>query len=166
MDTSVVLLTDAFDRIREVVHETASGLTVEQLTHRPADSANSIAWLLWHLTRVQDDHVSDVAGAAQVWTTGWSRRFALPFAEEDTGYGQSDADVTAVVVSADLLVGYHDAVHAATVAYVRGLSTSDFARIVDDTWTPPVTLATRLVSVISDDLQHAGQAAYVRGLLT
>jgi hypothetical protein len=29
-----------------------------------------------------------------------------------------------------------------------------------------VTLGVRLVSVLSDDLQHVGQAAYVRGLLS
>jgi hypothetical protein len=166
MDTSIVLLVDAFGRIREVVHETAAGLTVEQLAFRVNNSANSIAWLLWHLTRIQDDHVSDLAGAEQVWTAqGWARKFDLPFDDSDTGYGHSDADVAAVRVRADLLVGYHDAVHKMTTSYLPGLSTEDFERIVDDSWNPPVTLATRLVSVISDDLQHAGQAAFVRGLL-
>jgi hypothetical protein len=37
--------------------------------------------------------------------------------------------------------------------------------VVDLNWDPPVTLAVRLVSVINDDLQHGGQAAYVRGML-
>jgi hypothetical protein len=36
---------------------------------------------------------------------------------------------------------------------------------VDDYWDPPVTLGVRLVSVISDDLQHAGQAAFIRGVI-
>jgi hypothetical protein len=35
--------------------------------------------------------------------------------------------------------------------------------VVDRRWTPPVTLGVRLVSVLCDDLQHAGQAAFVRG---
>ena len=52
-----------------------------------------------------------------------------------------------------------------TKEYVGRLSDEDLSRIVDDRWDPPVTLAVRLVSVISDDLQHAGQAAYVRGVL-
>jgi hypothetical protein len=37
--------------------------------------------------------------------------------------------------------------------------------VVDASWDPPVTLGVRLVSVISDDLQHAGQAAYLRGMI-
>ena len=68
------------------------------------------------------------------------------------------------VESGDLLLGYLDAVHARTVAYVAGLTADELDRIVDERWDPPVSLGVRLVSVLADDLQHAGQAAYVRGL--
>ncbi|MES9543977.1 DUF664 domain-containing protein [Actinomadura sp. NPDC000600] len=165
--TSAELLTDAFDRIQEAVHGAVEGLGGPRLAERPAEGANSIAWLVWHLTRIQDDHVAGVAGAAQVWTRdGWADRFGLPFDASDTGYGHGPDEVAAVRVdSADLLTGYHDAVHDSTVQYVAGLTDADLPRIVDRTWDPPVTLAVRLVSVVSDDLQHAGQAAYVRGLL-
>lgn len=166
--TSAELLTDAFDRIRQVVHGAVGGLDGPRLARRPAEGANSIAWLVWHLTRIQDDHVAGLAGTDQVWTRdGWADRFALPFDPADTGYGHTPDDVAAVRVdSADLLTGYHDAVHARTVRYVSGLTDADLPRIVDRAWDPPVTLAVRLVSVVSDDLQHAGQAAYVRGLVT
>lgn len=165
--TSSQLLTDGFGRIREVVHETAGGLTPRQLAYRPVEGANSIAWLIWHLTRIQDDHVAGAADTAQAWTDdGWADRFALPFDPSDTGYGHSPNEVAAVrVESADLLTGYHDAVHDRTVEYVSALTDGDLERIVDRAWDPPVTLAVRLISVISDDLQHVGQAAYVRGLL-
>ncbi|CNG77154.1 Protein of uncharacterised function (DUF664) [Mycobacterium tuberculosis] len=165
--TSAQLLTDGFGRIREVVHRAAGGLTPRQLAHRPVEGANSIGWLIWHLTRIQDDHVADAAGTAQAWTDdGWADRFDLPFDPFDTGYGHTPEDVAAVrVESADLLTGYHDAVHDRTVKYVSTLTDGDLERIVDRSWNPPVTLGVRLISVISDDLQHAGQAAYVRGLL-
>ena len=45
-------------------------------------------WLLWHLTRVQDDHVAGLTGAEQAWTQ-WRDRFDLPFDEWDTGYAHS-----------------------------------------------------------------------------
>jgi uncharacterized damage-inducible protein DinB len=162
--TSAELLTDAFDRIRDVVHDAVEGLSEDQLAHRPAPGANSIAWLVWHLTRVQDDHVAEVAGAEQVWP-GWADRFGLPFGVGDTGYGHDAEAVGAVRVAGDLLLGYHDAVHSRTVEYVRGITDGDLGRVVDERWDPPVTLGVRLVSVVSDDLQHAGQAAFVRGLL-
>ncbi|MET9019705.1 DinB family protein [Actinopolymorpha sp. NPDC004070] len=165
--SSSELLVDAFDRVRETVHQAVEGLSAEQLAYRVDSEANSIAWLVWHLTRVQDDHIADVAGTEQVWTAdSWFERFDLPFEPSATGYGHSPKEVAQVRVdSADLLTGYYDAVHQATIAYVSGLGDDDLSRVVDEAWDPPVTLAVRLVSVLSDDLQHAGQAAFVRGVV-
>jgi len=165
--TSADLLVDAFGRIRETVHGAVDGLTPEQLAFRIDGDANSIAWLVWHLTRIQDDHIAGVAGTEQVWTSGrWMERFGLPFHREAHGYGHSSADVAAVQVeSAELLTRYYDAVHERTIRFVTGLTDAALSRIVDDYWDPPVTLGVRLVSVISDDLQHAGQAAFIRGVI-
>ncbi|MET8293574.1 DUF664 domain-containing protein [Streptomyces sp. NPDC005180] len=161
------VLADGFGRIREAVHEAAGGLSAEQLNARPDAEANSIAWLVWHLTRIQDDHVAGIAGQEQVWrSAGWADRFALPLPVADHGYGHTAQQAGTVRVdSADLLLGYYDAVHEASLRYLNGLAAGDLERIVDERWDPPVTLGVRLVSVLADDLQHAGQAAYVRGLL-
>jgi hypothetical protein len=161
------LLVDAFGRVREVVHRAVDGLTPEALAFRVDPEANSIAWLVWHLTRIQDDHVAGVAGTEQVWTAqGWVERFGLPFGPAATGYGHRPADVAAVRVdSGELLAGYHDAVWRQTTGYLAALGDADLDRVVDRSWDPPVTLGVRLVSVVADDLQHAGQAAFVRGLL-
>ncbi len=164
---SAQLLADAFGRIHDVVHHTVGGLSAEQLADRPTEDANSIAWLVWHLTRVQDDHVADAFGLEQVWTSrGWAEKFDLPFDASETGYGFSPAQVAAVrPSSADLLTGYYDAVHEQTLRRLSNLLDADLDRVVDTHWDPPVTLGIRLTSVISDDLQHAGQAAYASGLL-
>ena len=164
---SAGLLTDAFGRIHDIVHSVVDGLSPDQLAERPGEQANSVAWLVWHLTRVQDDHVAEVAKTEQVWTAkGWAERFGLPFDDAETGYGQSSEQVSQVRVSSgDLLIGYHDAVYEQTTRYLQNLNDFDLDEIVDRNWDPPVTLAVRLVSVVSDDLQHAGQAAYVSGLI-
>lgn len=165
--TSAELLTDAYGRIREEVQGAVDGLTPEQLAYRVDGTANSIAWLVWHLTRVQDDHIADVAGFEQVYTAqGWAERFGFPFPPSAIGYGHSSADVDAVRVdSPDLLINYHEAVHAQTLRFLEGLKEEEFGRVVDERWDPPVTLGVRLVSVVSDDLQHVGQAAFLRGVL-
>jgi len=164
--TSAQLLADAFERIREPVHEAVEGLSPEDLAFRPDPAANTVAWLVWHLTRVQDDHVAKAAGVEQTWTAAkWSERFALPFDVADTGYGHGAAEVGAVTASSELLAGYYDATSEATLRFVRQVTDADLERIVDERWDPPVTLGVRLVSVITDDLQHAGQASYLRGLL-
>jgi hypothetical protein len=162
---STELLVDCFGRVHDLVHQVVDGAKPDQLTFRVDPDANTIAWLVWHLTRVQDDHIADAASLGQVWTLdGWAGRFELPLDETDTGYGHGSADVAAVRASAELLLAYHDAVYQRSIDYVRTLGEADLARIVDERWDPPVTLAVRLVSVIGDCLQHAGQAAFVRGV--
>ena len=165
--TSSELLADAFERVRDTVHAAVAGLSAEQMAYRIDGSANSIAWLVWHLTRIQDDHIADVAQTEQVWVSGrWAERFGLPFPPLADGYGHSSADVAAVrVESPDLLISYYDAVHEQTIHFMAGLTDADLPRVVDERWDPPVTLAVRLMSVISDDLQHAGQAAFIRGIV-
>ena len=157
------LLTDSFTRVRDLVVELTDGLTEEDSAYRPAPGANSSGWLLWHLARIQDDHVAALAGVQQAWPH-WRERFGLPFSDWTTGYGQGPDEVAAVRVSGDLLAGYHADVHALTLRYVEQIDADELARVVDTSWDPPVTAAVRLVSVLGDVLQHLGQAAYVRGL--
>jgi uncharacterized damage-inducible protein DinB len=164
--TNADLLADAFGRIRESVHQVVDRLSTGDLTYRIADDANSIAWLIWHLTRIQDDHIAEVAGSEQVWlAAGWASRFGLALADADTGYGHRPDQVARVVCDSQLLDGYHAAVYEATLRFVANVSDADLDRIVDERWNPPVTLGVRLVSVIQDDLEHVGQAAYVRGII-
>lgn len=161
------ILIDGYGRIQEEVHAALDGVGPDELHARPAPGANSMAWLVWHLTRVQDDHVADAFELDQVWLSdGWEKRFGLDLPRHDTGYGHSPAKTAKVrVESAGLLTGYYDAVHEQTLRALRGLAAKDLERVVDERWDPPVTLGVRLVSVLSDDLQHVGQAAYLRGLL-
>jgi hypothetical protein len=165
--TSADLLAEGFGRIRGLVHTVVDGLGTDDLAARVDPGANSIAWLVWHLTRIQDDHVAGVAGTEQAWTAdGWVERFGLPFDVADHGYGHSARQVGEVRVDGELLTGYHDAVYQRTLDYVRTVTDADLPRVVDAAWDPPVTLGVRLVSVLSDDLQHLGQAAFIRGLLS
>jgi hypothetical protein len=164
--TSSSLLVDAFGRIPDRVHGVIDGLTPDQLTVRLDREANSIAWLVWHLSRIADDHVADVAGHPQVWTSaGWAQRWGLPFDPADTGYGHSAQQVAAVTGEAEMLRGYFDAVHEMTIRFVRTVTDSDLDRIVDERWDPPVTLGIRLISVVGHNFEQAAQAAYVRGIL-
>jgi hypothetical protein len=165
--TSADLLADAFGRIRETVHEVVGDLAPDQLAFRVGADANPVSWLIWHLTRVQDDHVAAAFGVPQVWSTGkWAARFGLPEETMEIGYGHSSSQVAAVtgaVSSADLLIDYHEATYQQTLKHVSGVTDADLDRVVDRSWDPPVTLGVRLISVIDDDMQHAGQAAFVRG---
>lgn len=164
MTTTTQLLQDLFGRVREEAAAVLDGITAQELDRTPGGN-NSVAWLLWHTARVQDAQIADAAGQEQLWTAdGWAHRFDLPFDDSATGYGQSPQEVAQVRAGAELLAGYLEAVTANTDAYLATLTDRDLDTIVDENWDPPVTLAVRLVSIAADDLQHLGQAAYVRGM--
>jgi uncharacterized damage-inducible protein DinB len=161
------LLVELYGRIPPLARHAVEGLDVEQLTARPGPRANTIAWLIWHLTRVQDDHVAEILGADQLWAHGdWARRLGLDPDPSNTGYGHSVEEVATVRPERpEVLLEYLDAVDARTGEMLRNLTVAELDRVVDRRWDPPVTLGVRLVSIADDSLQHAGQAAYVRGLL-
>lgn len=175
MDTHGIL-TDLYGRVAELVPEVAGGLSEADLAHRPAsagsdaDPGNSIAWLVWHSARVQDVSLAQVAGpdlAEEVWTgRGWDERFALDRAAGDMGYGDTSAQVDAVRAPADLLTGYSAEVADRAAVVLATFSAKDLDEVIDASYDPPVTLGARLVSVASDCLQHLGQAASLRGLIT
>ena len=110
--TSAELLIDAFGRIREAVQEAVGGLTVEALAFRVDPRANSIAWLVWHLARVQDAAVSRfVDDRPQVLEEGrWNQAMRLD--RRDVGSGMTSEEVDALSAAIDItaLRGYHRAV--------------------------------------------------------
>ena len=164
--TPTTLLLDAFGRVREDLPGLLDRLDDQALTWRPDADANPVGWLVWHLTRVQDDHLAGLAEVEQVYTSqGFVGRFGLPYDVGDVGYGQSSEDVAAFRATTGDLLDYHAATHQLTEQVLEGLGPDDLERVVDERWDPPVTAAVRLVSVVNDVTQHLGQAAYVRGLL-
>jgi len=161
------LLIDGLGRVHESLDATLDGLNASQLAYRPAEHANSIAWLAWHLTRIQDHHVSELAGVPQAWIADtWHARFGRPADRNDTGFGHGPAEVASIAPSGPrLLVDYYAAVHKRSVEFLNGATCADLDRVVDTRWDPPVTMGVRLVSVVNDCTQHVGQMAYVRGLI-
>jgi hypothetical protein len=161
------LLIDGLGRVEENMRMTLDGLSAEQLAFRPAEHANSIGWLAWHLTRVQDDHVSELAGRPQAWVAdGWHARFGKPADPGDTGFGYGPDQVAGIRPDGpQVLLDYYAAVHIRSLEYLKDVSCDDMDRVVDTRWDPPVTAGVRLVSVVDDCAQHVGQMAYIRGLI-
>ena len=149
------LVADALGRINRILHRAMDGIPAETLNTQPAAEANSMSWLAWHLCRVQDRHISDLLELPQLWD------------EKETGTGHSPAQVEALQVdSADLPLGYADAVYERAKQYLATVKPADLdAAINEPQYDPLPTVGVRLVSIISDNIQHAGQVMYVRGLL-
>lgn len=160
------LLLEAYGRIDSTARAVLEGIDPDVLVWRPDPEANHIAWLVWHVARLQDDHVAAVADRPQLWrTSGWHDRFGLPLDPGDIGYGHTAEQVGQVDVrDPQLLLDYLEAVAAVTRDTLAEVTPADLDRVVDPSYDPPVTLGVRLVSVVDDSLQHLGQAAYLRGL--
>lgn len=164
---SVGLLEDLYGRVPPLAEDAVAGLDPAQLAWAPDPASNSIGWLVWHLSRVQDSHIAELLESDQVWVQGdWALRCGLAPDPTNTGYGHTADEVRSVRPQGpEVLVDYLSAVDARTSGFLDGLTPDELERVVDRRWTPPVTLGVRLVSVADDCLQHVGQAAYVRGLL-
>lgn len=164
---AITLLLDGFDRVQQAVEEVLDGVTDDEADERLEERANSISWLIWHLTRALDGHVADIVGHLQVWQAGeWYELFDLPLPASDTGFGHSSEQVGQVHgVGTEALAGYFAAVHEQVVSYVSEVTEDDLDEVIDASFDPPTTLGVRLVSLVAEGLQHAGQAAFIAGIL-
>ena len=162
------LLTDGYGRILQALEKALDGLTQDDLNQQPHTDCNSMGWLTWHVTRVQDHHIADLMGEEQLWLKdGWHLRFNRASDPSDTGFGHSAEDIAAFKLpDVETLLEYHRAVLGRSKRYITTLSTSDLDRELNEPWFQPLpTVGVRLISVMSDNLQHIGQVAYLRGLL-
>lgn len=166
MDVAALLL-ELYGRIHPLAAEAVADLDADQLAESPSPGANTIGWLVWHLARVQDHHVSELLDVEQIWVgDDWGPRFGLDSDPGNTGYGHTPEEMAAVRADGpDALTDYLAVVEDRTRQMLGRLQPAELDRIVDRRWDPPVTLGVRLVSIADDSLQHVGQAAYVRGLL-
>lgn len=169
----VALLRDGFGRVRDGVAALLEKSGEQLLQYRPGTRANHIGWLIWHISRVQDDHFVHLARALwpgetfeQRWSgAGFSTRFDLPYAAGDTGYGHDSNQVAAFGMFDGALLGaYHEAVHESCHVILGRLEISDLQTIIDHRWNPPVNTAVRLMSILEDTTKHLGQAEYIAGL--
>ena len=156
------LLTEGFGRITELYDGVAEGLDERTLHERPDGTGNPVGWLLWHLARVQDHHVADLADPPQVWEN-FQERFGLANDTDDIGYGHTSEQVDAVrIQDPQLLVDYHHEVTLATARYLAHRRRGGARARGRPGLGPARHGRPRLVSIQGDCLQHLGQAAYVR----
>ncbi len=162
------LLKDGYGRILQVLEKALGGLSQDDLNQQPHPDCNSMGWIAWHLTRVQDSQIADLMGEKQLWVKdGWYTKFKRASDPADIGFGHSSEDVAAFKPpDIETLLEYHRAILERSKRYIDTLSARELHRELNEPWFQPLpTVGVRLVSIMSDGLQHAGQVAYLRGLL-
>ncbi|YAL81839.1 mycothiol transferase [Dermacoccaceae bacterium W4C1] len=158
------VLIDATDRVLDDAISVLDRVTEDDLNRLPAPGVNPIGWLLWHAGRVQDAQIAPLSGQSEWWiTSGLQEGFALDLPATDTGYGHTPEQVGKVQVTDAGLRAYLRGAHQVTVAHLQTLTDAALDEVIDTNWTPPVTQAARLVSIVNDATQHVGQAGYALG---
>jgi len=163
-----LLMIDIYKRTAQEMEHVLDGLSTEDLHQRPFPGANPIGWLCWHATRSMDRTIGDMILGEQLWIRdGWHKKFNLSADPQNTGYNHSDAEVDNLrIPDVQTLLAYHHAVMNVTLNYLENLTEDELSKEYPFSVEPgtkrPVYL--RLISNIND-IQHVGQAGYVRGLI-
>ncbi len=141
------------------------GLTAAEVRWQPTMHTNHIAWLVWHMARVEDSWVSRILrGTTQVWTAeGWADRFHMD--PESTGSGHASEDVRAMPeIPLSDLMAYFEAVRLVTRRYLDQATDNDLSRVYhyrggdrSGTWI--------LGHILVEESQHTGQVAMIRGMM-
>src|SRR3990172_7137462 len=93
------LMTDAFEQVVAEVERLLNGLTRDDVLRQPQRDSNSIGWMVWHLTRIQDFGISKLMGEEQLWIKNrWYSKFNRKRDPRDVGSGHSGAEVSAFQV--------------------------------------------------------------------
>jgi hypothetical protein len=162
------LLTDAYNRLPEFLEHVLRGLSREDLNWQPHENCNSIGWLVWHLVRQQDAQIAALMDEEQLWIKdSWHSKFERTADPEDTGFGHTTKQVAAFrSPDPKTMLDYLKVVVERSKQFFLSLSKEDLDRELDEPWFQPLpTVGVRLISILDDAILHAGQAAYVRGLL-
>ena len=162
------LMVDAYQQMSQELEQVLDGLMVEDLHQRPSPGANPIGWLAWHVTRSCDRLLGDVVLGEQIWISeGWHKKFNRPPDLNDTGVGHTDAQVDGLeIADVKTLLDYHRAVIKPLLRYLDRLTENELDRECANSQHPGTTRAvhSRLIGALNN-MQHVGQAGYVRGLL-
>ena len=148
------------------LNRAVEGLADDQMRHRPADDANSIAWLVWHYSRWADRMTAIATGEAEVWTSdGWAAQFGV--SATANGQGDTPEEVAAFRPAKDLVMGYAQAAHDACLRRVVALTPDDLLGTFSYGGNSPRRpLWQSLANTAMDFTQHIGQITYIRGLLS
>jgi hypothetical protein len=165
----------ALDALQQHYYSAVQGLTAQELSWQPGPNANSIGFIFWHITRVEDRLVVHFAqGKSEVWIRdGWHLRWGIP--AETTGLEYPPEQVASFPVPAlNEMQMYFEAVRQETRTYLQTIDTLDFEDCPPRTPYPEssravaffrnFTVAHAFCQLIGEANQHLGQVAYIRGL--
>ena len=120
-----------YGRTRDFAREMLSDVSEKQIRAAPCEGVNTLAWLAWHLARVEDVGVNRLVldDRQIIERNGWASR--LNVTRRDFGTGMTPAEVCELSMSIDLeqLAAYRDAVEEHTLDVVHRIHPDDLDTI-------------------------------------
>ena len=162
MDT-VTFISDTLRQVHLRLMATCQGLTQDEVLWRPTPYANNIGFILWHLTRAEDNVISTLSSPEPaLWVSqGWHDRFNQPVESPDPGDRMGLQSLS--IPGLDVLLGYSEAVREKAESFFSALP-GDRLDEARDTTRPKRTVAMSLRHLITHKNNHHGQIDYIRGL--
>ena len=160
------LLTNLLKGNRSMVRKALDGLSDKEVATRPNSECNSMAWLLWHLSRAEDGLVSSLDGSAELWNDGWAEKCGISAETKGMGFGHKAEDLESFGVgSVDALKEYFGQTEKKVADYLASLSSEDLDKQVPSMMGDGTVPLGNIVQVIVNEaMVHGGQIAYLRGL--
>ncbi len=153
------------EQIKEYLLAGLKGLTEAEARWQPKPDANPIAFIVWHVARVEDNWVQRFAQKLpEAWESeGWFQRLNLP--KRDSGFGYTAEQVRALALPpmSDLLA-YYESVRKLSLAYLRGLTPEQWEVKPWPDRRPDYDIRRMWRQLVCEEAEHAGQVAYLRGL--
>jgi hypothetical protein len=142
------------------------GLAERHIRQIPSNGEHSIAWIFWHLTRIEDVTMNVLlAGRTQLfYQDGWFDRLRIPF--RDTGNAMISTDVVFLSekINIDVLRSYRIAIGRKTRENVMQLPVSKIKQKVDPARLEQVRAEGAIVEDARGVLDYWGGLTYA-GLL-
>ena len=159
---------DALNDAQAALMQAVDGLSQEELMWQPQPGANHIAFILWHVLRVEDWYFQYMfQRVPQVWESEkWHEKLNLPDDPRVTGYGYTAEQIASFPpVQLQDLLAYGEAVRARTVDYLRNVDPTRFDEMLKSSIFGETSVGDRIGHLLCELAQHVGQIAYLRGLV-
>ena len=165
MSTFKAAIQSGLEEYLQALQRTLEGLTPAEVRWQPTLHTNHIAWLVWHMARMEDRWVSRVRQHPEVWTAdGWAERFRMDSASNGVGQTMEEVRAMPEIPLTDLLA-YFDAVRAVTRPYLAQATDTDLSREYPLPRGGTVTGSWVLGHILVEESQHLGQVALLRGMM-
>ena len=158
------LIVRSLEESQGFLNRVLDGLTQEEVAWTPKAHCNSIAFILWHLGRVEDIWINRVIRHEEeaYEAEGWQEKLGTPAGESGARYTLEQLQAWPVP-KLEIIRGYANSVREKTKAFLQSLTPEKLSEVAN-LGRSSDTIGAILGHLITEIALHVGQVGYLRGL--